>query len=192
VFRSLPLTSRSPAHSHCTMSKSKELASYTRSEPEEGKSRANFNKTFTCLTESLEQGAEVVIHVGVGESFCELTLNTSDPHARSVTVGALMKAHTAYKPTPVSTKLVGRWLSAIASQTRCTEKKNTIKRKKAELHAEEKEAEYFEATKAAQAALDQDTQEEDVGADTPVDKEPTEPTAKRPAMGGMNSFRPWG
>ena len=174
------------------MSKSKEVVSYTRCEPEQGTSRANFNKTFTLLTESLDQGAEVVLQVAVGDAYCELTLNTSDPHARSVTVDALMKAHTAYKPTPVSTKLVGRWLSAIASETRCTEKKNTIKRKKAELHAEEKEAEYFAATKAAQAILDQDTQEEDVGEETPEPTEGTEPTAKRPALGGMNSFRPWG
>jgi hypothetical protein len=172
------------------MSKSKEVVSYTRCEAEEGMSRANFQKTHALLTESIDQGAEVVFQVAVGEAYCELTLNTSDPHARSVTVDALMKAHTAYKPTPVSTKLVGRWLSAIASETRCTEKKNTIKRKRAELHAEEKEAEYFAATKAAQAILDQDTQEEDVGEDTPVPNE--QPTAKRQAGGGMNSFRPWG
>ena len=155
-------------------------------------SRANFQKTLTLLTGSLDQGAAVVFQVAVGEAYCELTLNTSDPHARSVTVDALMKAHTAYKPSPVSTKLVGRWLSAIASETRCTEKKNTIKRKRAELHAEEKEAEFFAATKAAQAILDQDTQEEDACEDTPVPNEATEPTAKRPAGGGMNSFRPWG
>jgi hypothetical protein len=176
------------------MSKSKEVVSYTRCEPEQGMSRANFQKTHALLAESLEHGAPVVMQVAVGEAFCELTLNTSDPHARTVALDALMKAHTAYKPSPVATKMVGRWLSAIASETRCTEKKNTIKRKRAELHAEEKEAEFFAATKAAQAILDQDTQEEDVGEeDTSVPNEATEqPTAKRPAGGGMNSFRPWG
>ena len=51
------------------MSKSKEVVSYTRCEPEQGMSRANFQKTLTLLTDSLDQGAEVVLQVAVGEAY---------------------------------------------------------------------------------------------------------------------------